>query len=100
MSLALVRSCLGLFPFVPSFVSYKFIITLLLLLLCLLLPLASSLQFPCARYTVRGTHLVHGIPVPYSQCKMVNCISRLNGLTAEVLLSIDCESNTKLIKYI
>ena len=42
---------------------------------CLLLTLPSPLLFPCTRYTVLDTHLVHGIPVPYSRYKMFPCIS-------------------------
>ena len=29
---------------------------------------ASPLLLPCAKYPVWNTHLVHGIPVPYSSC--------------------------------
>ena len=57
-TLALVSSYLGLFNF------FTHIPTLLLLFLCLLLPLASPLLFPFARYPVRDTHPVHGIPGP------------------------------------
>ena len=42
---------------------------------CLLLPLASPLLFPCARYTVWVTHLVHGIPIPYNSYQMFPCNS-------------------------
>ena len=56
-----VRLCLGLFPVVPAFLSSRFISSLLLLLLCLFLPLASPLLLPYARYTVWDSHLVHGI---------------------------------------
>ena len=66
-----------------------FYTTLLLLFSCLLLPLISLLLFPCAMI-LWDTHLVYGVPVPYNPCYMVFCISRRNGLTAEVLLSIDC----------
>ena len=59
-SLALVRPCLGLSPsppvIVPTFLPSIFHTTLLLLFLCLLLPLPSSLLFPmrevyCVGYT-------------------------------------------------
>ena len=64
--LALARFYLGL--------SSIFYTTLLLWLLCLLFSLNSPLLFPCARYTVWDTHLVYGIPVPYSPCWIVPCI--------------------------
>ena len=49
---ALVRPCLGLFLFVTTFLSFRFVLTLSLLFSCLLLPLALPLKFPCARYPV------------------------------------------------
>ena len=60
--ITLIWPCLGLFPFVSTFPSSRFLTTLLILRLYLLL-LASSLLFPCARYPVWDTHPVHGIPV-------------------------------------
>ena len=42
--------------------------TLLLLFLPMLLTLISPLLFPCVKYPVWNTHLVHGIPVPYCPC--------------------------------
>ena len=51
-SLVLVRPCLRLFPFMPTFLLSKFLITLLLLFLCLLLPFASPLLFTLVRYPV------------------------------------------------
>ena len=50
------------------FLSSRFLTTLLLWFWCLLLPLTSPSLFPCARYSVWDTHLVHGIPVPYCPC--------------------------------
>ena len=56
-SLALVRSCSELFPFVPTFPSSRFSTYYSLsLFLCLFLPLASPLLFPCARYILCGIH--------------------------------------------
>ena len=72
-SLALGRSCLRFFLFIPTFISFR-VFTTLLHYSCLFLPLASLLLFPCTRYTVWGTHPVHGIPVPYVPCWMVTCI--------------------------
>ena len=42
----------------------------------------------CFAVTVlmREVHLVHEMPVPYGPCQMVLCISRRNGLSAEVVL--------------
>ena len=57
-SLALVRLCLGLFAFVPTFLSSRSLATLALFL-CLFLPLASSLLFPCARDTPPSSYLCH-----------------------------------------
>ena len=45
----------------------------LLLFLCLLLPLASPLLFPYARYPVQDTHLMHGMD-PRSQSFMLNSL--------------------------
>ena len=51
VALSLIRSCLGFFIFVPTFLTSRFVTTLLLLRLFLFLPLASPLLFPCARHT-------------------------------------------------
>ena len=61
---SIIWSCLGLFPFVPTFLSSTFLTSLLLLFLCLLIPRVSSLLFPCERYTVWNKRLVYVIPVP------------------------------------
>ena len=63
----------------PLFVNFPFIVstfipsiihsTLLLWFWCLPLHLISSLLFPCARYTVCNTHLVHGILIPIVHVK-------------------------------
>ena len=58
---ALIRPCLGLFPFLPTSLSSIFLTTLLLLFLCLLLPLASPSLFPCARYPCSPCYMVSSI---------------------------------------
>ena len=69
-SLALVGPCLGLFLFVPAFLSSRFFATLLLLLLCLFLPLVSH---PCcchARGILCGMHTsCMGSPYPIFHAK-------------------------------
>ena len=55
---ALVWPCLGLFPFVPTFLSSRFLITLLLLFSCLIL----LLLHPCCSHA-RG--IMCGIDTPY-----------------------------------
>ena len=68
MSLVLVMPYLGLFSLMPTFSLRDFFTTILLLLLCLFLPLASPLLIPCARYIVLNTHPMHKIPTSYCLC--------------------------------
>ena len=59
----LLSDSLALFLFVTTFLSSRFLTTLLLLCLSLLLPLVSSLLFPCSRYPVLHTSRM-GSPSP------------------------------------
>ena len=78
-------SSLGLLSFVPMFVSYRFHITLFLLLWCLFLLLVSPLLFSCASYLVCDTHLMHGIPIVHASWSLV---FRGNIANSRTLLSI------------
>ena len=75
-SSVLVRPCLGTFSLIVlTFLPSILLTALLLLFWCLLPPLISPLLFPCARYLVWNTYLVHGIHYPHSQCCIVSCLS-------------------------
>ena len=59
--------CSGLFPFVPTFLSFRFLTTL-----ALFLSASSSCSlFPCARYPVWDTHPVHGILIVHADWSLI-----------------------------
>ena len=92
-----IQECLRPYPFVSTFFSSIFLTHPLLLFLCLLFHLASSLLFPCARYPVWDTHPVHGIPVPavYTSCPFISSLTCFNG--GSVVIGLTTWSITELL---
>ena len=64
--LALVRPCLGLSPLRADFHSFHISQYSLTIILVSFSSSCLHLVFPCTEYHVLATHLLHGIPVPYT----------------------------------